>query len=258
MPIVSQTFDALIDCNDDFILYSSRFGGDNEAHVSENAQGGYWCWTNAGSASSGTGPPTGTACMHAETSSPSAVGDIFYAELRVAINALTQDIHTVTFQTCMQGTTAGYMYFEAYNGSTWDIIDSWPGDAVTTFTARGPYDFGPGDLDYTNTDFQVRFRIVTAATSYQNDFAIDTFYLEYDVKDVSEVEQEGFRFYEDGTEAGSTPHEDQDVDLTIGQETTFQERVLLDATGDPATAQYQLEYKENGDGAGEWRKVPLT
>lgn len=72
------------------------------------------------------------------------------------------------------------------------------------------------------------------------------------------IEQEGFRFYEDGTESGSTVLEDQDTDITIAQETTFQERVLLNATGDPATHQFQLDYKESSDGAAEWRKVPLT
>lgn len=71
-------------------------------------------------------------------------------------------------------------------------------------------------------------------------------------------EQEGFRFYEDGTESGSTALEAQDTDITIGQETTFQERVIVNATGDPASAQYQLEYKETSDGAGEYRKVPTS
>ena len=253
---VNQTFDALVDCNDDLILYSSRFGGDNEAQESVNANGGYWCWTDAGSASSSTGPPSGTACMHSETSSPSAVGDIFYAELRTAINALLNDIHTITFDTCMYGNTSGNMYFEAWDGSDWNIIDSWAGNATTTFTARGTYDFGPGDLDYINTDFKIRFRIVTGGTSYQNDFSIDTLYIESDPK--GSLEQEGFRFYEDGTESGSTALEDQDVDLSIVRETTFQNRIIVNATGDPPTAQYQLEYKETSDPVTEWRKVPLT
>lgn len=258
MPVVSQTFDALIDCNDDFILYSSRFTGDNEAQTSVNANGGYWCWTDAGSASTATGPPTGVACMHAETSSPSAAGDVFYAELRTAINALLNDIHTVTFQTCTRCDAAGTLYFEAYNGSTWDVIDSWIGDAVTTFTARGTYDFGPNDLDYTNTDFKVRFRVVTAGTAYNNDFAIDTFYLEYDLKATSEIEQEGYRFYNDGTESGATARQNQDTVDSIAKETTFQTRILLNATDDPDTEQFQLEYKEASDPATEWRKVPLT
>lgn len=79
---------------------------------------------------------------------------------------------------------------------------------------------------------------------------------EYVVSSV--IEQEGFRFYADGTESGSTPLDSQDTDISIAKETTFQERVLLNATGDPASEQYQLEYKESSDGAAEWRKVPLT
>lgn len=170
---LSQTFDALADCNDDFILYSSRFGGDNEARAADNSNGGYWCWTNTGSPSSGTGPPSGVACMYTETSSPSAVGDVFYAELRTAINASLYNL-SVSFQTCMQGNSAGTLYFEAWDGSDWNIIAQWSGDSGTSFTSRGPYDFSPTGEDYDNTDFKIRFRVVTGGTSYQNDFAVDT------------------------------------------------------------------------------------
>lgn len=253
---VNQTFDALADCNDDFILYSSRFGGDNEARAADNANGGYWCWTNTGSPSTGTGPPTGTACMYSETSSPSAVGDVFYAELRTAINASANDIHTVSFNNCMYGNTSGMMYFEAFNGSTWDVIDSWAGNATTTFTSRGPYDFGPSGYNYTNTDFKIRFRIVTGGTSYQNDFAIDTVYIESDPN--ASIEQEGYRWYNDGTESGSTARQSQDAADTVAKQTTVQLRVILNATGDPPSQQYQLEYKEASDPAGEWRKVPTS
>jgi hypothetical protein len=72
------------------------------------------------------------------------------------------------------------------------------------------------------------------------------------------VEQEGYRWYDDGTESGSTVRQDQDTVDTVGQEETVQLRVLLDATGDPATAQYRLDYKETSDPDTEYRQVPLT
>ena len=253
---VNQAFNALADCNDDFILYSSRFGGDNEAQTADNANGGYWCWTSTGSPSSSTGPPSGTACMYTETSSPSAVGDIFYAELRTAINAQQNDIHTVSFQTCTYGNTAGYLYFDAWDGTQWNNIASWAGNSTTTFTSRGPYDFGPSGYDYTNTDFKIRFRVVTGGTAYQNDFAVDTVYIEYDSK--ASLEQEGFRGYNDGTESGSTPIANQDVNFSIAKDVVFQMRMLLNATGDPPSQQYLLEYKEASDAATEYRGVLIS
>lgn len=74
----------------------------------------------------------------------------------------------------------------------------------------------------------------------------------------SALEQEGYRFYDDGTESGSVARQLQDTVDEIAREITFQTRVLLDATGDPPTQQYQLEYKEASDASTEWRKVPLT
>jgi hypothetical protein len=71
------------------------------------------------------------------------------------------------------------------------------------------------------------------------------------------LEQEGFRWRDDdGSESGASWLEDQDVDTTIAKSTNVRLRVLLNATGDPPSTQYQLEYKETSDGASEWRKVP--
>lgn len=69
-------------------------------------------------------------------------------------------------------------------------------------------------------------------------------------------DQEAFRYYEDGTESGATALENQNVDLSIGKETTFGLRVGTQTVGDVPTESCTLEYKENGDAASEWRKVP--
>ncbi len=73
------------------------------------------------------------------------------------------------------------------------------------------------------------------------------------------IEQEGFRWRnDDGSESAATWRQNQDVDETVGKSTTIRLRTLLNAAGDPATKQYQLEYKEAGDAAAEYRKVPLS
>ncbi len=71
-------------------------------------------------------------------------------------------------------------------------------------------------------------------------------------------EQEGFRWRnDDGSESAASWRQSQDVNDAIAKETTIRLRVLLDATLDPSGEQFQLEYKETGDPAGDYRKVPL-
>jgi hypothetical protein len=73
--------------------------------------------------------------------------------------------------------------------------------------------------------------------------------------EVPTVEQEGFRFYEDdGDEDGSTALAAQDTGASIALDTNVVLRVLLNGEDDPATAQYQLEYREVG--GGDW--VPVA
>lgn len=70
-------------------------------------------------------------------------------------------------------------------------------------------------------------------------------------------EQDGFRYYDDdGNESTSTALEAEDTDLTRAKESTFHLRVGSQYVGDPAAESCTLEYKENGDAASEWRKVP--
>jgi hypothetical protein len=75
----------------------------------------------------------------------------------------------------------------------------------------------------------------------------------------AELEQEGFRWRnDDDDEADATWRQNQDVDDEIAREINIRLRTLLNATGDPDSQQYELQYKETSDGAGEWRKVPLA
>jgi len=69
------------------------------------------------------------------------------------------------------------------------------------------------------------------------------------------LEQEGFRWRnDDGSESAATWKENQDVDATISKETNVRLRFLLNATGDPDSTQYKLQYKKTSDGT--WRDMP--
>jgi hypothetical protein len=134
---------------------------------SENTAG-YWCWTNTGSSSSGTGPPSGVPCVYTETSSPVAIGNEFFMTLTDPVSAAMYELF-ITFDRCTYGNVSAHLYFEVWDGSQWVLIDDWPGDSVTTFTSEGPYDLSA----YTNPDFKIRFRTVVGGTAYQNDMAVD-------------------------------------------------------------------------------------
>ena len=72
------------------------------------------------------------------------------------------------------------------------------------------------------------------------------------------IEQEGFRFRnDDGTEATATWKANQDVNITLAANTAVRLRMLLNATGDPASIGAQLEYryKPSGGAFGSWGKV---
>ena len=72
------------------------------------------------------------------------------------------------------------------------------------------------------------------------------------------IEQEGFRFRnDDGSESTATWKADQDVNITLAATTAFRLRMILNATGDPASIGAQLEcrYKPSGGAFGSWAKV---
>jgi hypothetical protein len=74
----------------------------------------------------------------------------------------------------------------------------------------------------------------------------------------SSIEQEGFRFRnDDGSEAAATWKANQDVNITLAADTAARIRMLLNATGDPASIGAQLEYryKPSGGAFGPWTKV---
>ena len=72
------------------------------------------------------------------------------------------------------------------------------------------------------------------------------------------IEQEGFRFRnDDGSESTATWKDVQDANITLAATTAFRLRMILNATGDPASIGAQLEcrYKPSGGAFGSWAKV---
>lgn len=63
------------------------------------------------------------------------------------------------------------------------------------------------------------------------------------------LEQEGFRWgVDDGSESAHTWEASQDTNITIAASQSRLLRVLVDATGDPASTAYALRYQKNGTG----------
>lgn len=72
------------------------------------------------------------------------------------------------------------------------------------------------------------------------------------------LEQEGYRFRnDDGSETAATWLASQDTNVTRAADIPTRLRTLVNATGDPASTAYQLEWRKVG-GPTDWRKVSNT
>ena len=68
------------------------------------------------------------------------------------------------------------------------------------------------------------------------------------------IEQEGYRFRnDDGSESAATWRQVQDVVDSISAGVNVRLRILLNASGDPASSQFQLEYRKVGNA--DWLKI---
>lgn len=78
-----------------------------------------------------------------------------------------------------------------------------------------------------------------------------------DQSDDGSIEQEGFRWRaDDGSESAATWLDSQDVNITRATATNTRLRLLLNATGDPPTDQYQLSFKKSSDST--WKRVEVA
>ncbi len=70
------------------------------------------------------------------------------------------------------------------------------------------------------------------------------------------LNQEGFRFFaDDGSEGNATALALQDTNITRAKSLNTRPRILVDATGDPDSAQYQVEWKKSGDADSEYQAI---
>lgn len=71
------------------------------------------------------------------------------------------------------------------------------------------------------------------------------------------LDQEGFRWRnDDGSEATATWKAAQDTNVTVNPDETARLRFIVNATGDPANAQYKLQYRKVG--AASWRDIDTS
>ena len=165
---ITYTQESLIIANEDFDYTGSR-NGDHDCTIGNVS--GRWNWTDAGTISDNTGPPSGQAGTYLEGSS-TAVGDTGTATLKTA-NQANGSLYKLFFtvDVCMYGVApivVGTFKIEAYAGdSQWNLIDEFDGNSVEAFVSRGPYDCS----SYENADFKVRFTTTQGNDFYTNDFA---------------------------------------------------------------------------------------
>lgn len=70
------------------------------------------------------------------------------------------------------------------------------------------------------------------------------------------LEQEGYRFRnDDGSESAATWKAVQDANINLGQNQKVRLRVLINASGDPVSGQYQIEYKKSTDPDTAYKKI---
>lgn len=111
-----------------------------------------------------------------------------------------------------------------------------------------------GDSGYQANDYTAGFPATLALGSANT----TRWAIRCGVDAASSIEQEGFRFRnDDGSESAATWKANQDVNITAAADTAMRLRMLLNATGDPASIGAQLEYryKPSGGAFGAWGKV---
>ena len=102
------------------------------------------------------------------------------------------------------------------------------------------------DSDVKDSDFG--FVIAVTMPEQWNEANVDNFQVKVYYSAALTPEQEGFRFRnDDGNETGATWLAAQDADISRDKNLNTRLRMLLNATADPASTQYQLEYKKSTD-----------
>ncbi len=216
---------------------------------------------NVGPDSGQGGDPEGF--LYSECSSPGVNGDVYTLEFDTALDASAEQWQ-FNFYRMQRGPAIGNnqstmtVQINESGGGWVDVTGELGGSgndvATHNWGSEVSIDLSEGGTNV-NSSTRVRIRWVSqAATTWWADVGVDE--IEIVGTPLASKEQDSFRFYEDGTESGAAARENQNIDLTIGQEDTFGIRIGGQMTGDPPTESATLQYKETSDGAAEWRDVP--
>lgn len=253
--------------------FTSTVGQSSPGVISSPGTGGQFCWDNNGGNSTNIGPQWGEdgssgtpeGYLYTECSSPGATNDTYTMTFNTTLNASSEQWQ-FNFYTCQKGddcdSTCEVQINESGGGWTTVSGGSFGGasDPAKLATAD-PTAWTSRSVDLSesgaNTDSSTQVRLLITclgATSWNGDYGIDSVTIVG--TPLASIDQEGYRIYDDGTESGSSPLANQDTIASVGKESTFQARVLLNATGDPPSQSYTLEYKVGTDGDAEYRPVP--
>lgn len=196
--------------------------------------------------------------------------------------ATSVTVHAASYQDCAQTTptntaTDGSTAATPNPLTTVDITTSAPDSVVVSFAGMGNSGTAAWGADLTEqtevvdsgatatgsyADAEVASSSVTVNCECTWTTQNRTAQLSFEIANAggaAVLQQEGYRWYNDGSESGSTARQNQDTADTVSKETTVQLRTIVNVTsGNPNAVQYQLEYKETADADAEYRKVPLT
>ncbi len=275
MATFTYTFEDLTDSNVDWTYTSPTAGS---AVVAVGGTNGLWHFDTDETVSVGVGPfngetveGTSAGYIFTEMSGQTA-GDVWTMQWDNTLDAAAND-YTFTFHWCARGTEASpIITVETNEASAGWVVRLTTGDTnnggdevipdTSAVTGDTPWHQKSVDLAsvISNANTLIRIRIqcdtdpAASAQFWHNDIGIDSITIQED--SLFSHEQDSFRFYDDGTESGSTALQNQNVDLTTAQEDTFQVRIGGQLTGDPPALSVTLEYKKTGDADAEFRKVP--
>ena len=233
-----------------------------------NVSGGNEAWVNPGNITADDASTSSTGFLSASETSDYLYGDSFGFSIPIGAT-----IDGVEFRFERQnpfggsGDEVGDHTVQLVNDSATRFGNNkaaggdWPSSLTLSSIYGGPTDPWGATLSpaiCNDADFGVQVRAeVTSGSFVVGD--VDYFELKVYYTETTTLEQEGFRWRnDDGSESTANWAENPDTNHTVAKETRRRLRVLINATGDPAAAQFQLEYKEAGDPDAEYRPVPLT
>lgn len=252
---------------DRFIYDSPAQSGATLPAASDTDQNICWADDRTPARSGNVGPDSGQGgdpegFLYSECSSPGANGDVYTLEFDTALDASAEQWQ-FNFYRMQRGPAIGNNQSTMTvqineNGGGWVDVTSelgGSGNDVAThdWGTEESHDLSEGG---TNVDSSTRVRIrwvSQAGTTWHADVGVDT--IEIVGTPLATREQDSFRYYDDGTESGAAAKENQNVDLTIGKESTFGIRVGMQAVGDLDAESATLQVKDTGDADSEFRKL---